>query len=263
METLAAISDELVTYLEFHIDGALSSASVEQQASDADAVCLYYQAVGICELLLDGEVDAFFHHLIRSAQSRLWLLERSRRTPGYPRRAIKASNTRGLNAAIAARQWPLARAIAESTTSDWWSDVEYEDDFCAAHFVHRHLLSAQEAELRDILARFEVALEGQSSATFDLCRGLLSRDQGDCEAAFGALLEQRKERIADMKRSSVYATDGLFRPQSSIYLEGLAWLSLLEAAGVRMAAEFPYCPSLARKASYAPFVVTTFPGVPL
>lgn len=263
METLAAASDELVTILNFHIDGTLQSSDAEQQAVNADAVCTHYQAVGICELLLDAEVDAFFHHLIRSAQTRRWLLERNQRQPGYPERIVKASNARGLHAALAARAWPLARDIAALTATEWLPEVEYEDDFCAAHFLHRYLLGVDRTELLAVVARFEGALEGGTSPSLDLCQGLLSRDKGACEAAFEALIEQRKDKIRTMKRASVYAADALFRPLSAIFVEGLSWLSLLEAAGVQMKEEYVYCPSLARRSTYSPFEVTTFPAVPL
>ena len=66
-----------------------------------------------------------------------------------------------------------------------------------------------------------------------------------------------------MKKYSVFATEDFFIPTSAIFVEGLAWLSLLEIAGVGLPNEYTYCPSLARRKHYAPFVVTTFPSVPL
>lgn len=104
METLDDASQELVTLLNFHIEGAVESSDSIEQISNADAVYVYYQGVGICELLLDAEVDGFFHHLIRSAQSRLWVLERCQALGAPPLKLFKASNTGGLHAALAARQ---------------------------------------------------------------------------------------------------------------------------------------------------------------
>src|SRR5689334_10291581 len=99
MERLDEVSGELVTMLNFHIDGALKSTEPLQQISNADAAGVYYQGTGICELLLDAEVDAFFHHLIRSAQCRLWALERGQKLSAPPLKLLKASNARGLHAA--------------------------------------------------------------------------------------------------------------------------------------------------------------------
>jgi hypothetical protein len=263
MESLAEVSEELVTLLNFHIAGATRATEPLQQLADADAAGTYYQAVGICELLLDAEVDAFFHHLIRGAQCRRWLLERSQSLEAPPLKLLKASNTRGLHAALAARQWGLARDIARLSRTSCAEDTEYEDDFHAAHFLHRYLLEAPREELQAILDRFEAVLEGASSPRFELCRHLLARSQRGCDEAFAELLEERAAKLRKMKRESAYASDALFLPLSSIFVEGLAWLSLMEQAGLRTEAEYPSCPSLARRSRYAPFVVSTFPSVPL
>lgn len=262
MSELDGICQDIALYLEFFIDGAMRSAGADGQAKSADAVVTYYQAMGICELLLDAEVDAFFHHLIRSAQTRKWILEKSR-TPGYPALVVRAGNVRGLHAAIAASQWGLAREIAALSPQDVLGEVEYEDDFCYAHFLHRYVLAAPHAELSAIVARFDGALEGGASTRRDLCRALLARDAKACEEAFAALIEEQTETVARKKAESLEATEGLFYPMSSIYVEGLAWLALLDAAGVSMPGEHAYCPSLARRKRYAPFQVTTFPAVPL
>jgi hypothetical protein len=263
MESLDEVSGELVTLLNFHLEGAEEAEEPEQQLADAEAACVYYQSVGICELLLDAEVDAFFHHLIRSAQTRLWALERGMALAQPPRKLLKTSNARGLHAALAARQWELARRIARASPAVWMEGVEYEDDFLAAHFVHRHLLGAPPEELHSLLARFEAVLEGGASPRFDLCRHLLARDSQGCTQAFADLLVERTAKLKKLQRESVSASDELFVPQSAIYVEGLAWLALLEQAGLPTEPEYPMCPSLARRAKYAPFEVTTFPSVPL
>ncbi|QSQ21986.1 immunity 49 family protein [Pyxidicoccus parkwayensis] len=263
MESLDEVSGELVTLLNFHLEGAEETEDPEQQVADADSACVYYQAVGICELLLDAEVDAFFHHLIRSAQTRLWVLEHGTQLEQPPRKLLKTSNARGLHAALAARQWELARRIARASPTTWMEGVEYEDDFLAVHFVHRHLLGAPPEELRALLDRFETVLEGGPSPRFDLCRHLLARDIPGCTQAFADLLDERTAKLKKMKRESVAASDELFVPQSAIYMEGLAWLALLEQAGIPTEPEYPMCPSLARQSKYAPFEVSTFPSVPL
>ena len=263
MSELTEACEEIALAIDFHIQGCLRGVAPGSVAADADAVTTYYQAIGICELLLDAEVDAFFHHLIRSAQARRWLLDRSRAAPGHPESVIRASNTSGLFGAIAAFQWPLARDVAARSPVTWLDEVEYEDDFCYSHFLHRYLLSAPEAELASILTRFEAALEGQGSARLGLCRVLSSRDRAAGAAAFEALIEEQSAKIQKMQATSIYATEGLFLPLSSIFIEGLAWLSLLDATGIVLAGEYMYCPSLARKKGYAPFEVSTFPALPL
>lgn len=263
MESLADVSKELVTLLNFHITEVKRAQEPSQQIANADTVCTYYQAVGICELLLDAEVDFFFHHLIRSAQTRRWQLEREQPLEPPPLKFLKASNTRGFHCALATRQWTLAGDIARLSMATCAQGVEYAEDFCCAQFLHRHVLDAPQEELLAILDRFEAALEGGSSTHFELCRNLLAHSQEGCAQAFSALLDERAAWLKKMKRESIHATDALFVPFSSIFVEGLAWLNLMEKAGLQTEAEYPYCPSLARRARYAPFVVSTFPSLPL
>jgi hypothetical protein len=263
MESLDEISSELVTLLNFHLQGVQRATDPLQQVIEADSACVYYQAVGICELLLDAEVDGFFHQLIRSAQTRHWALERGMALSPPPLKLLKASNARGFHAALAARQWELARRLALASPTTCAAGAEYEDDFLAAHFLHRYVLDAPRDELAALLDRFEAVLEGGPAPRLDLGRHLLARDAAGCTRAFAELLDERAAKLKKMKRESIYATDGLFVPQSSIFVEGLAWLALLERAGIPTAAEYPFCPSLARQTAYAPFAVTTFPSMPL
>ncbi|AKQ70486.1 hypothetical protein A176_007398 [Myxococcus hansupus] len=264
MEPLDEISGEMVTLLNFHIHSVLQATSDPvQQLAEADAACVYYQAVGICELLLDAEVDGFFHQLIRSAQTRHWVLERGAKLNPPPLKLLKASNARGLHAALAANQWELARQLARVSRTTCSDGTEYEDDFLAAHFLHRYVLDAPQDELRAILDRFEAVLEGGTNPRLDLGRQLLARDAAGCAQAFADLIEERSAKLKKMKRESIYATDSLFVPQSSIYLEGLAWLRILERAEIPTEPEYAFCPSLARQTRYAAFQVTTFPSVPL
>jgi hypothetical protein len=264
MEPLAEICQDLFETLNAHVEGIDATSDLIDQLSEADAVCTYYQGVAICELLLDAEVDAFFHHLIRSAQTRRWMLQR--RAPSNEEGALevlKASNTRGLFAALVARQWSLASDIARLSLTTWAQDVEYEDDFCYAQFLHRYLLRAPDPEQSKVLQQFEAALEGNESPRHNLCRHLLARNSDGCAEAFATLLEERREQLLKMKRESALSRDSLFQPFSAVFVEGLAWLALMERAGFPTDRDYMYCPSLARKTVYAPFEVTTFPSVPL
>jgi hypothetical protein len=265
MTNLSIISEEIVSYLNFYIDGVLNANDPVQIGTYSVAVSNYYEAVAICELLLDAEVDEFFHLLIRSAQTRIWLLERSQREGGYSPKALKISNSTGLFDALAANQFKLAERIASLSPIEWYTDVEYEDDYLYTHFLHRYLLSDPISSLTSILDQMEVELDGDDFARLDLCHCLLEQRQVDCDSAFSALLEERRSEIEKIREHSVYATEAMFYVKSMVFVEGLAWLRLLERAGICMDVddEYPYCPSLARNADFAAFRVTTFPGIPL
>jgi hypothetical protein len=254
MSDLASVADDLVVYLRFHISSALRATDPEAIAVAADSACSYYQGVGICELLLDAEVDAFFHHMIRSARSRRWLLRRARLQPGFPDKLLKASNTRGLFAAIVANDFALAKEIAELSANSWNRRVEYEDDFVYAHLLHRVVAGDPPPLLGGILANYRRVLEDVETPRVRLCTGYLEASQDLALEAFVDLLEERRAEMETMKKTSVLATDELFAAWSAIYVEGLAWLRLLTRTGLETEAEYIFCPSLARVGQYAPFV---------
>src|SRR5580658_1329084 len=129
MEDLSDSAEDLVTYLKFYLAGAIASNDPAERAGAADAACTYFQGVGICELLLDAEVETFFHHMIRSGRMRRWLLREAQGQDGYPEKVLKSSNTRGVLAALVANDWTLAGDIARLSAQSWNQRVEYEDDF--------------------------------------------------------------------------------------------------------------------------------------
>ncbi|MEK6750492.1 MAG: hypothetical protein AABY83_15035 [Pseudomonadota bacterium] len=263
MANVAESCEEIVTYLNMHVDAVVSSSDDAQIAKHSVAVSEYFEAVAICELLVDAEIDLFFHGLIRSAQTRKWWLLRVKSGASCPRGVAKVSGIHPQFSALIVGQLSLAKEIAALSGDAWLSDVEYEDDFCYGHFLNRYLLDAPKVELEAILTRFEVALEGQESIRLALCRNLLMPDKEVCEANFLTLLANRKKFLAKIEEQSAYASDALYAPNSAIFIEGLAWLKLFERVGVCLEGEYMYCPSPARSTTYAPFKVDGFPGLPL
>jgi hypothetical protein len=261
-QSLVRSARELCILLNHAVEGVERAEEPGDVAEQADAVCTYYQGLAICELVLDEETDAFFHHMIRSAQSRRWLLERCRRPRGdaLPDVAV-ASNTRGLFAALVARQWKLAADVARRSPPEPKLDTEYEEDFAYAHVLHLHVLGASAAKVQAALARLEEAMQGDTSPRLALCRALLAGSTKGAAKAFAGLLADRTKYLAKAKRAS--GGDPLFRPFSEVYVEGLAWLALLEREGIALRGDYPYCPERARAKKYAPFEVTSFPSVRL
>jgi hypothetical protein len=259
MEDLADVSRELVGLLNFFIEATTQSTTPDEVAPAADAVATYYQAVGICELLLDAEVDTFFHHMIRSGRSRRWMLQRAQGQPGFSHKTLKPSNTRGFFGAVLANDWDLARAIAGLSAGQWNERVEYEEDFLYAHFLHRFAAEDARSVVEGIFAEYGRALGGDEPARFRLCRGLLTLDEAPTLAAFDDLIDERRKKLDAMRQTSVLATDDLFVPFAAIYVEGLAWLRLLERGGLQPLRDYPFCPGIARVATYAPYTPHGFP----
>jgi len=260
---IGSAAEEVVARLNYNIEGVLNASDPEQEAKYADAVCQGYELVAICELLLDAEVDEFFHCLIRGAQTRLWLLERAGRASGYPPRILRASNLTGLFAAVASSQWRLAERIARASPTRQDASSEYADDFCYAMYLHRHLMNAPTGESLEVLASFEAELEGAPSARFDLCRLLIEPNEADARECFEALLDEREAELESLRGTSTLAAEAAFALRGYLFVEGLAWLSLLRRSGTDLEGEFRLCPTPARTQDYQGFVVSTFPSVPL
>jgi len=227
-----------------------------------DAACTYFQGIAICELLLDAEVTAFFHHMIRSGRMRRWILRKAQERTDLPGNVIRSSNTRGLFAALLANDKALAADIARLSPQTWNDHVEYEEDFLYAHFIHQLVSGDDPVSLQGILDRFNGALEGEETVRFRLCASLLAPAQeraGLALPAFEELVQRRRQELQEMREKSILATDDMFVPLSSVYVEGLAWLNLLEGAGIPVAAEYAFCPSLARIRAYPPLAPEIFP----
>lgn len=261
---LSGIGDDLSLYLEFYIEQAEEASDPASTAAAAMTVCAYYESLGMTELLLDANADTFVHHLVRSAQTRLWLFDRVERTE-ETEKLLRAGYLRPFVDALAAGQVELAQAVAARETNVWAPRYEYEDDFCAAHALHRIVLGDPPAAIAPILDRFEKALEGGSDPRLDLCRVLIDPDPVAADEAFDALLTQHAARIETLKEESSYwdGGDALLYPNVFVFAEGLAWLTLLERAGLEMADEYRFCPGLARHVRAGPFEPTLFPFRPL
>lgn len=264
LRDLSEIGDDLAAYLEFYIGEAQAATTPEDMAAAAMTVSAYYEGLALTELLLDANTDAFAHHLTRSGQTRVWLLDRVERTPESAK-ALKASYLRPFVDAIAAKQWGVARAIATRETAEWTPRHEYEEDFCYAHALHRIVRGDGPEAARPVLDRFEAALDGDDDPRLDLCRALLDPDQAAADTAMHDFLDQHADRVEAVKEESEYWEEGdaLLYPSVFVFVEGLAWLALLERVGLVMDDEYRFCPSLARQLASAPFDPLPFPSLPL
>jgi hypothetical protein len=260
---LSDVGDDLAVYLQFAIEQAEAAPDPASLAAAAMSVSSHYEALALTELLLDANTDAFVHHLIRSAQTRLWLFDRVEHS-AETAKATKASYLRPFVDALACGAWDLAREVASRETDVWAERTEYEDDFCYARALHL-LVQGQTQAAMSLLDRYEAVLEGAAQPRLDLCRVLLAPDPDSAEDAFHALLDQHTARIDAMKEDSSYwdGSDSLLYPNVFVFTEGLAWLTLLERAGMAMTDEYRYCPSLARHVQAGPFAPTAFPFRPL
>jgi hypothetical protein len=198
-----------------------------------------FRAMGIMQLLTEGNSDAFFHHQIRSGRARLKYLERAR-SEGKTDDFFQASGRyHPLMSAIAAGDWPLARQIA-SLGADHQLNGEYEDDHCVAQIIRRLI---------------EAYLEGGPDPRFPLLSAIAKSDQAEFDDAFAA---EQAEFDAQVKKA--IDRQELEEPVTlalrEVDVDGLAFLKLAELRALVTEDDYPFCPSIAR----VPMVVP-FPGI--
>jgi hypothetical protein len=218
------------------------------------------RAMAISYLLLHADSDGFHIELIISGHARRHYLARCARE-GYSDFHRASSRAESFFDAVAAHDWDLARDIAALSPPEWLEGAEYEDDSCYARFLYRYLSSEViPAELEALLVRFEVALEGASSARLDLCKALLGRTQKAFDAAFDELIMERQAEIEE-ERSGIAGEDVAAALRTHVFIEGLAILAIAERAGLQTGRDYPLCPALARLPMTEPRPADTFPPI--
>ena len=219
--------------------GELGRVSVE--------LCGKLRALAIIALLVKGDSDKFLHNLIRSGQVRETFLSRLKEAGHQHEHHLASGRFEGLLDAIAAGDFELAQRIAWLSPRSFEPTREYEDDFCHAQILHRIVHGVQAASVYEpFFDRFEAALQGQPGPRLAVLRALVARSQADFDAAFEALLQERRATLqADAARAQLEEPQML--AERDVFIEGLALLRLADSAGLATTREYLYCPSAARQ----------------
>jgi hypothetical protein len=258
------LHDSIRIYIDFVIEFVERDPSIQSLGKRCHEISRHYRALGACALLAEADIDAFFHNLIRSAQTRQYFLDRCRQENYSSDFYMAASFNGPFFDAVAANQFRLAEEIARLSPQEWRERDEYEDDFAYTHFLHGLVMNQSEGLVLGpaILERLEKALEGAPSPRLAACQAILARDTEGFESAFADLLAAREAEIA-AARSTSEAEEVVFEPEAGVFVEGLALLKLAGRLGLSPAPEHPMCPSIARRTDYHPFVPAGFPNRPL
>ena len=214
----------------------------------------YFQGLAISYLLRDADLNQFTAYLTRSGFARRYFLRRSAQDGNTGDARLALGRTEAFFDALAAGQMALAREIAGLSGDTWRSDWEYEDDFCYYLFLHRivsGLDPAEEPRLREILDRFETALEGGESSRLDVCRAILGRDGEAFRKGLFALMEQQQEELLPLREQmqQVEPAGCVCWARSFVSIEGFALMRLAELSGLPRQEpdeEPPLCPALGR-----------------
>jgi immunity protein 49 of polymorphic toxin system len=209
------------------------------------------RAMAILVLLTKASTDTFYHNLIRSGRCREIYLRRCLEEKALEDHHRASGRYEPLCDSIAAGDFDLAGRIVRLSPDHFMAGHEYEDDYSYAQILHM-LVNGDTTNARRFLQRFEVYAEGESNARLSLSNALVGRNQDAFDEAFEELLTERATKIqADKDRHQLEEPQVV--AQRHIFVEGLAILRLAERQGLKTAAEYRYCPSLARVPLSKPF----------
>lgn len=211
------------------------------------------RAMAIMVLLVRGDADAFFRNLIRSALARIAYLERLSRDGIEGDHHQGAGRTRTLFDALAAGRGDLVVRQVELAPASVLTGHEYEEDFHCAQVLRQMCLPLADVSIIEReLAEFESSLGNVTDPRLDVLRAIHTRDAAAFAASFDALLDARDARIADDRRRGQLEEPHVIA-ERLVYVDALALLRLASRSGLPCAADYRYCPSLARGEIAAPF----------
>lgn len=260
MRSLEEAYDDALLNVAYHTH----HIATDPRLTNIGAHCLeleqYYRFMARCELLIDGNVDAFAHGLIDAAQMRRYLLQRAHDEALFGLPQLRTSLNKGFLDALVANEWRLAHRIASLALTEPLLDWEYEDDFLYFHFLQGFILqNLQGSEgLKAALTRYETVLEGQEDERLAVVWAFQNHDAAAFTQAFYAL-QDRYHAQCEADREAAYD----FTEDRMIWLEGLALLRIADQLRWPTEREYAYCPSWVRQVQFAPYAPRVFPNLPL
>lgn len=211
-----------------------------------ERLCLQFQALGICSLLIDLDPEGFSRNLCQSAFARRFFLRKSLERVDSPNLYWAVSRTESVFDAIAAGADGVAREIVGLSPVDWMPDGEYEDDFSYFKLVHelvRANYTLDPAMSQALLDRFEKALAQRADIRLRLCSAAISRDSLEFWPAFEDYVRERQI----LNEVPTMSDDAWLEPPRQVWIEGLAWLRIADQLGFKAPQdEYPLLPAPAR-----------------
>ena len=252
---------EIETYIEnfsFNIGEIVEQLSLMNKDNELYSelfsdICANYRRMGIAILLLEADVDAFYHCLFKSAQAFLAYLNIAKTNPSTDRYHLATGRSSPLFDAIVCQDLNTAKEISKLTRHAFSSGEEYEDDFCYFYFLMQlYFLQASSGELEKTLQQFQGAVKNHSSARLDLCKSLLEKDEKQFNLALMDLIDAHKERFAVYRKKENELPE-IIDTCSNIYIEGIALVWLAELRDMTTEKEYSLIPSIARLPMKQPY----------
>lgn len=208
--------------------------------------CGYYRRMGIAEFFMSGQSVGLVNHLSRSAHAFAFYLE------GVPVEHKVTSRSEPFFDAVACADVKAAQAIARDSRATWNPDEEYEEDFLYMRLLmDGFILERERGHLEALLKRYEQVLAGGADLRLELCRALLHSDpqlfEGTLELLLGDHRRENEKRL-ELEQASPNDAATVFH----LWVELLALLRFAEQAKLKVARDYPFAPSLARRVESVP-----------
>lgn len=199
--------------------------------------CRNYRITGIAGLLVTGSPEELWQRLSQSARAFAhWLA-------GTPDESKLGSVGLPYFDALAAGDELAAKEVALRQRHSWARGEEYEEDFLLMEFLTRKGMNSPPSELQRLLERWRIVLDGASDARLDVCSALVQSDGPGFSAALAQYLDERAEDFlaqGEGLSAERLATEG------NLSVEGLGFLRLAGASGLRAAEAWIHVPEVAR-----------------
>lgn len=211
-------------------------------------VCLLYRRMGCGTLLANHDADTFFYLLYQAADTYLQLLERKHVWPTLDPYYLARSRAAPLLDALALGDEALVRRIDALAEPRWQAGMEYEDEYWSLRLLPRLARpDTPRAELFDLLDRLERAVDGAEFPRYDVLKALVHGDSEAFEEALLRAIEDWQSRMERLRKSGTgnplaLATD------AHVFIEGLAFVRLARARGLRLRTQYPLIPPLSLSA---------------
>jgi len=261
--SLQETREELIDSLQGGLSVLMNSVPIRSVGGDLEEAAGWFQALGICNLLLFADTDRFYENLIHSGHTRRYFLRKSREQANTDDYQLAISRWDSFIDVVAAGSFRLAREIVAASVAVWLPGGEYEDDYLYRLFLHQFIGPPgpqRDAQLHATLDAWRTWLSGQPCTRLDCCVALLKGDSGAFDTAFVDLIAQRQAQVAK-EAKMVLAADIAFEPRSRIFIEGLALLRLAQALRFTLRPDYPLCPAIARAAAVKAPPIDIYPEI--
>lgn len=142
---LSEVREDIIEAIMDNLCVIAGGSEMKKLGNIFEEVIVNFQALAICNLLVNFDSKKFYKNLIDSAFALHYFLKRSKLEQNNSQ-YLAISRNQSFFDAIAGNQLDLAVKIVSLSPKTWIPDGEYEDDFCYYFFFHNFILGFNNAD---------------------------------------------------------------------------------------------------------------------